>query len=246
MYRSDIYKIAAGAIFSVAIILAQQIQIEKQTTVLSEQMAKKIDNANKTSQSSSNDGLIELATNSRMSSIVAYQLTQQDSSINQLQKSGYLNALAQELRQDYIDDNIYARLNKLSANTSFEYKDLGSGIKLIRDKWSSSIAIGSHFDKSPSASLLIAGEAIPEPICTEGTRPYVAYALAVNSRTKQLEGSDVKIVTETVPSTQYRFEIHTQDGNITTAIDSLQYRILVDIGCTKDQKEDFSDITNQQ
>lgn len=245
MQRSDIIKIAAGAAFSAAIIVVQSIQIDELRTLFDNQLdtMKKIANAINSQQSKDEldrtNGMIELATNARMASIVSYQLKNQNMSLVQLMQTGYLGALAKELRQDYVEDNVYARLNKLGVG--FEFKDLGSGIKQIRERWLSPIAIGSHFDRSPSASLLIPGESIPAPQCNED-KPYLAYVLATNKEQKN-NTTEVIISTESVPTPQYRFEISNAEGNITGAIESLQYRVLVDVGCTTTPNDELTNLT---
>lgn len=162
---------------------------------------------------------IELATNPRMANIMAYMM--KSNAPDDFVWGNGLIHLSDELKTDYIDDNVFARL-KAAGAYSAEFYDISNNVKLIRKKWFIRVQNGSHFDKSPSGSLMIPGESIGIPRCSEGQQPYVAYALA--APTKNNIDLDITAAAE---DHQYRFSLPQLSWD-----DALNYRILVDVGCT--------------
>lgn len=162
---------------------------------------------------------IELATNPRMANIMAY-LIKANLSDDFIWGNG-LTTLSDALKADYIDDNIFARLKEAGAYGA-EFYDVSSDIKLIRKKWYLRVQSGSHFDKSPSGSLLLPGESILIPRCKEPMQPYLAYALAAPNK------QDVNFnIVANAEENQYRFTLPDVSWE-----EALGYRILVDVGCT--------------
>lgn len=239
-------QIAAISLIGLALLGVSTYQISTFQTIKNENqlILSTVNNLNDNHRSSTQkDGLIELATSDRMASVVSYLLAQDNRTLTMLKSSGHLDYLAQQLREDYIDENVYARLNGQAYLQ--EIKSLPGGMKQIREKWFTHIAPGSHFDRRPEGSLLIPGEAVKAPLCNSETEsPYIAYAL-LSKRKSELTNSYISIIEESLPTPQYRVEIFENSHNITSERKSLNYRALIDIGCTPKKTEEVISATNQ-
>lgn len=182
-------------------------------------------------------GMIELASNNRMATIIAYQV-KNGATLDSLIKQGYLEALSTTFKQDFIDDNVYARLAAFGTNA--EYVVNSSTSRLIRNKWEAKIAPGSHFDQRPQGRLLLPSESVSIPQCNKDFMPYIAYVVA-SPLTQLNTEADVDITEENGLTPQYRFILKI-NGN--PAPFNTDYRILADVGCspipTEDKKEKLS------
>lgn len=170
-------------------------------------------------------GMIELASNNRMATIVAYHI-KNGATLDSLIANGYLDALSASFKQDFIDDNIYTRLSAFNANAEFVVNS--STTRLIRSKWEAKISSGSHFDLRPGGRLLLPSESVSIPVCNTGFMPYIAYVVA--SPLSQLNTeTDVDITEENALTPQYRFILKIDGAPSPFNTD---YRILADIGCS--------------
>ncbi|MEH6454805.1 MAG: hypothetical protein V7749_00655 [Cocleimonas sp.] len=212
--------VSAGTASSV--INNNEKTVELETSV--DRLNQKI-NAQRYSQDTLN-GYIELASNNRMSSLVSYHINR-GYSIKKLADNGYLNALSSAFKQDYIDDNLYSRMN--SYNTQVEFQNLSSSETLIREKWIAHIESGSHFDIRPQGRLILSSESIDIPVCSPETKPYLAYAIAYPPTDKNRDlAVDIKEERSQSGVQQYRFVLK-QKGTLTPF--NTTHRILIDVGC---------------
>lgn len=171
-------------------------------------------------------GLIELASNNRMATIVAYQI-KNGASLRSLVEHGYLDALSTAFKEDFIDDNLYARLAAFNANA--EYVVNSSTTRLIRGKWEAQIALGSHFDLHPQGRLLLPSESVNIPHCASGSMPYIAYVIASPIEQDPSRKAEIDIKEENGVTPQYRFTLKINDMPEPF---NTQYRILADVGCS--------------
>lgn len=182
--------------------------------------------------------LIELASNNRMASVVAYHI-KEGVTLEELTNTNYLVELSETLKTDFILDNVYGRL--AAFNTNIEYTPYSSTERLIRSQWKARIETGSHFDLHPQARLILSSESIDIPACKDEYQPYVAYVVATPIDSS-LPAPTVEIKEESGLNPQYRF-ILKQNG-IPVPFDT-KHRILVDVGCTPTvSKDNTKEMTN--
>lgn len=215
--------VALGTTTSSIVLYAKYIDSLKKIQGFN--LAEHLDLLNIKSSTQKRNALIELASNNRMASIIAYHL-KSGQTLESLSDSGYLATLSETLKNDFIYDNVYGRLAAYNANV--EYTPLSSSKRLIREMWTVKIEIGSHFDVRPQGRLILSSESVNIPLCKATHQPYVAYVVASPvEATTAIPTVDITEESGSIP--QYRF---TLNSNGKLAAFDTNYRILIDVGCT--------------